>query len=323
MTKDDDVARYPLAQPPRREEVEDALTAANQRIAELEGANAILQTEVGIVASVPVDAAMPVEKNTLGWLKARARAALDAIDPNLNGYLRGAAEAAAASMRERCAALMNAAALHYTQVQLHQSDPTRQEAERRINERFSEVYAGAAAAIRDLPLTASPQGDDGGSVSPKHIIAKSETTSPDAAAIRAMALEPLNTVYDWFVRECAEPDPSKGEVVERSARGAFDALCEALGALASQAPAGDGWRPMEAVPLNTPVEVRMPYTKGGWWVATAEVDEIPEPYDDAGDRYANILHYNGTSLVGLFRGPLHSWRPLPAPPVVKPGTEVA
>lgn len=97
----------------------------------------------------------------------------------------------------------------------------------------------------------------------------------------------------------------------------------AIRALAGQAPAGDGWRPMEDVPLNTPVEVRMPYTKGGWWVATAEVDEVPEPYDDAGDRWASILHYNGTTLVGLFRGPLHSWRPLPAPPVVEPGREVA
>lgn len=38
----------------------------------------------------------------------------------------------------------------------------------------------------------------------------------------------LDAVYRWFLRECREPNPMTGEVVERDARDAFDTLCDAI-----------------------------------------------------------------------------------------------
>ena len=51
---------------------------------------------------------------------------------------------------------------------------------------------------------------------------------PPGEASAATGREALERVYRWFLRECAEPDPTSGEVVEFSARAAFNDLCRAL-----------------------------------------------------------------------------------------------
>lgn len=43
-----------------------------------------------------------------------------------------------------------------------------------------------------------------------------------------MMMTVLTEVYDWMLEEHAEPDPSTGEVVDRSARAVFERVCEAM-----------------------------------------------------------------------------------------------
>ncbi|MGY0790890.1 hypothetical protein ACW7BJ_16110 [Azospirillum argentinense] len=54
----------------------------------------------------------------------------------------------------------------------------------------------------------------------------------------------------------------------------------------------------------------------GWWEATVILQQKEwweDPHWTDGD---SIMHYNGSTLVGGFRGPLTHWRPLVSP--VKP-----
>lgn len=85
-----------------------------------------------------------------------------------------------------------------------------------------ELHQVSAAAIRALPLA-------------------SETPGARPRLVEKASAH-LEDVYQWFLRECAEPNPLTGEVVEAAARAPFERLCEAISLL-------NGW-------AETPTMVR-------------------------------------------------------------------
>lgn len=85
-----------------------------------------------------------------------------------------------------------------------------------------ELHQVSAAAIRALPLA-------------------SETPGARPRLVEKASAH-LEDVYQWFLREYAEPNPLTGEVVEAAARAPFERLCEAISLL-------NGW-------AETPTMVR-------------------------------------------------------------------
>lgn len=73
-------------------------------------------------------------------------------------------------------------------------------------------------------------------------------------------------------------------------------------------------QPINTAPLDTWIIAGMKVEKtkanpAGWWEATVMLHEDNDHWTDG----ATVLHYNGNTLVGGFKGPFTHWRRLTGP----------